>query len=57
MGQMSSHVKHEHNPFIKQVNHVNLNITQTRLASTHNIFINGLIMSGSQVVLNFVTPK
>ena len=57
MGQMSSHVKHEHNPFIKQVNHVNLNITQTRLASTHNIFINGLIMSDSQVVSNFVTPK
>ena len=54
---MDSHVKHEHDLFIKWVGHVNLNITQTRLASTRNIFINGLIMSGSQVVLNFVTPK
>ena len=26
-GQTGSHVEHEHDPFIKQVSHVNLNMT------------------------------
>ena len=38
-------------------------MTQIRLASTHDLFINGLVMSGSGVVLrlrivsNFATPN
>ena len=31
-------------------------MTQTRLASTHDLFINGLVMLGSRVVSNFPTP-
>ena len=53
---MGSHVEDEHGPFIKQVSHVNPNMTQTHLASTHDLFINGLVVSGSQVVSNFATP-
>ena len=32
-------------------------MTRTRLASTHNLFINGLVVSGSRVVLDFATPR
>ena len=46
MGQTGSHVEHEPNPFIKRVNRVNPNMTRTRLASTHDLFINELVMSG-----------
>ena len=53
---MGSHVEHEHDLFIKRVSHVNPNMTQTRLASTHNLFINGLVVLGSRVVSNFATP-
>ena len=53
---MSSHVKHEHDLFIKRVSCVNPNITRIRLASTHNLFINELVVSGSWVVLDFGTP-
>ena len=53
---MSSHVKHEYNMFIKQVSRINLNMTQICLASTHNLFINRLIMSGLRVVLDLTTP-
>ena len=31
-------------------------MTRTRLALTHNLFINGLVVSGSRVVLDFATP-
>ena len=56
MGQTGSHVVHEHNIFIKQVNHINLNMTRTRLALTHDQFINGLAVLGLRIVSNFVTP-
>ena len=46
MGQTGSHVEHEPDPFIKRVNRVNPNMTRTRLASTHDLFINELVMSG-----------
>ena len=49
MGQMGSHVEHEHGLFIKRVSHVNPNMTQTRWVSTHNLFINKLVMSGLQL--------
>ena len=50
---MSSHVEYEHEPFIKQVNRVDLNMTWSRLVLTHDLSINGLVVSISQVVLNF----
>lgn len=53
---MGLHVKYEHDPFIKRVNHVNPNMIQTRLASTHDLYINELIVLGSQAVSNFATP-
>ena len=31
-------------------------MTRTRLGSTHDLFINGLVVSGSRVVSNFATP-
>ena len=31
-------------------------MTRTRLALTHNLFINELVVSGSRVVLDFATP-
>ena len=43
MDQVGSHVEHEHNPFIKRFSRVNLNMTRTRLASTHDLFINRLV--------------
>ena len=56
MGQTSLHVEYEHNLFIKQASYINLNMIRTCLASTHDLFINGLVMSGSQVMLDFATP-
>ena len=53
---MGSHVKYIHDSFVKWVSCVNPNMTQTHLASTHDLFINGLVVSGSQVVSNFATP-
>ena len=47
----------EHDPFIKRVSRVDPNMTRTHLASTHDLFINGLIMSGSRVVSDFATPN
>ena len=55
-GQTGSYVELEHNPFIKRVNRVNLNMTQTYLISTHDLFTNGLVMLCSQVVSDFATP-
>ena len=57
MSQTSSHIEHEHDSFIKRVNRVNPNMTQTSLASTHNLFINRLVMSNSRVMSNFSTPR
>ena len=54
---MDSHVKHEHDLFIKWVGHVNLNMIRTRLAPTHDLFINGLVVSGLQAVLDSITAK
>ena len=31
-------------------------MTRTRLGSTHDLFINGLVVSGSRVVSSFATP-
>lgn len=53
---MDSHVEDEHNLFNKQVSHVNPNMTQTRLALTHNLFINRLVVTISGVALDFSTP-
>ena len=47
----------EHDPFIKRVSCVDPNMTRTHLASTHDLFINGLVVSGSQVVSDFATPN
>ena len=55
-GQTGSHVKHEHDPFIKRVSRINPNMTRIRLASTFDLFINELVMSGPWVVSDFVTP-
>ena len=57
MGQTSKNVEHKHNPFIKQVNCVDLNMTQTCLATTYDLFINGLAMLGSQFVSDFIIPN
>ena len=43
---MDSHIEYEHNLFIKQVSHVNSNITRPYLASICDIFINVFIVSG-----------
>ena len=53
---MGLHVKHKHGPFIKHVSCVNPNMTRTHLASTHDLFINRLVMSSSRVVSDFATP-
>ena len=53
---MGSHVEHEHDVFIKQVSRVSPNMIQTHLASTHDPFINGLVVSYLQVVSDFDTP-
>jgi len=52
---MGSHVEHEHDPFIKWVSRVDPNMIRTRLASTHDLFVNGLVVSGSWVVSDFAT--
>ena len=57
MGQLSSHVEYEHDSFIKEVSCVNPNTIQTRLASTHDIFINGLVLLSSWVMLDFATSN
>ena len=54
--QIDLYVEYEYNLFMKQVSRVNPNMTQTRLALTHDLFINKLVVSGSQVVLDFSTP-
>ena len=54
---MDLYVEHEHDPFFKWVNRVNPNITRTHLTSTHDFFINMLVMSGSRIVSNFSTLK
>ena len=54
---MGSHVEHEHDLFIKRFNHVDPNMTQTCLASTYGLFINGLVVSGLQVMSDFATPS
>ena len=55
MSQTSLHVEYEHNSFIKQASHVDPNMIRTCLVSTHDLFINGLVVSGSQVVSDFAT--
>ena len=50
MGQIGSYAEHEYDLFIKRVSHVNTNITWTHLVSTHDLFINRLVMFASQVV-------
>ena len=52
---MGSHVKHDHDPFIKWVSHVDPDMTRNCLDSTHDLFINGLIVSGSRVMSDFAT--
>ena len=49
ISQMGLHVEHEHDPFIKRVSCVNPNMIRTCLASTYDLFINELVMSGSWV--------
>ena len=56
-GQIGLHFEPKHAPFIKWVNYVDLNMTRTHLVSTHDLFINRLVISNSQVVSNFVIPK
>ena len=62
MGQTGSHVEHESDPFIKRINRVNPNMTWTHLASTHDLFINRLVMLDLLVALDllvvsdFATP-
>ena len=55
-GQTGLHVKHEHDPFIKHVSCINPNMTRAYLASTYDLFINGLVVSGLQVMSNFAPP-
>ena len=47
----------EHDPFIKRISRVNPNMTRTHLALTHDLFINGLVVSGLRVVSDFATPN
>ena len=56
-GQIGLHFEPEHAPFIKWVNYIDLNITRTHLTLTYDLFINGLVMSNSRVVSDFVIPK
>ena len=55
MGQTGLHVKYKHDSFIKQISRVNQNMTRTHLVLAHDLFINGLVVSSSQVVSNFAT--
>ena len=54
---MGSHDEHKHDPFSKRVSRVDPNMTRIRLASTHDLFINGLVVSGSQIVSDCATPS
>ena len=56
-GQIGLHFEPEHDPFIKWVSCVDLNMTRTHLASTHDLFINGLVMLNSWVMSDFFIPK
>ena len=53
---MDLHAEHEHDPFIKQVSYVNSKMTQTHLASTDDLFINGLVVLSLRVMSDFTTP-
>ena len=53
---MGSHDGHEHDPFSKLVSNVDPNMIRTCLASTHNLFINGLVVSDTRIVSDFSTP-
>ena len=53
---MGSHDEHEHDPFSKQVSNVDPNMIRTRLISTHDLFINGLVVSDSRIMSDFFTP-
>ena len=44
---MDSYDEHKHDQFIKQVSLIDPNMTRICLASTHNLFINGLVVSSS----------
>ena len=44
---MDSYDEHKYDPFIKQVSLVDQNMTRTCLASIHDLFINGLVVSSS----------
>ena len=43
MGQTGSYVEHEHDPFIKQINYANPNMTRTYLVSIHDLFIDKIV--------------
>ena len=47
----------EHDPFIKRVSRVDPNMTRIHLASTHDLFINRLVVSDSWVVSVIATPS
>ena len=54
MGQTSQtdlHAEHEPDPFIKWPEY-----DPNPFSSTYNLFINGLMMSGSRVMSDFATP-
>lgn len=53
---MGLHVEPEHDPLIKQVSRVDLNMSRTCLTSTHDLFINRLVVLSLQVVSDFATP-
>ena len=52
---MSLHVELEHNPFIKWVSYVDPNMIRTHLGSTHDLFINGLVILSLWVMSDFAT--
>ena len=54
MGQTGSYVEHEHDPFIKQINYANLNMTRTYLISIHDLFIDKIVEFVN--VSDFTTP-
>ena len=51
------HVEYKPDSFIKRVSHVDLDMTWIHLTLAYNMFINRLVVLGSQVVSNFVTPN
>ena len=52
-----SRVQHKHDPFIKRVNRGDPHMTRTYLASTHDLFINRLVVLDLQVMSNLATPS